>query len=124
MGYLDILMQSSTNSQAGAIALNVYLDYNDLNPSNTFPENLIDNGYEPPEPDTFFNSVIPTVSSSLNSKGGTKFWQRVFCPTRANFITLEYTFNNSQLVGQEEQQIVQIDAQVLWLRRAGRMTQF
>lgn len=119
MGYLDILMDSTEN---GAIALNVYLDYNDGNVSNTLPDNVI-NGTSPAQTDSFFNSIIPTSSSSLNNIGGTKFWQRVYCPTRANFLTLEYTFNNAQMNGIEQQLGVQIDAQVLYIRRAGRMSQ-
>lgn len=120
LGYFDILMLSTQN---GSIALNIYLDYNDIDSSNTFPRNVIDNDSSPGFPDTFFNSVIPTSASNLNNIEGVKFWQRVYCATRANFLTLEYTFNNAQLVGQEQQLSVQIDAQVLWIRQAGRMTQ-
>lgn len=123
MGFVDILMDSSGSGIDGAITLNVYLDYNDSEPSNTYPRNQI-NGYSPPnDPDTFFNSIVPTTSSSLNNIGGTKFWQRVFCATRANFLTLEYTFSNFQLAGPQQQRDVQIDAQVLWLRKAGRLSQ-
>lgn len=120
LGYLDIL---TVSTQAGEISLNIYLDYNDIDVSNTLPKNIIDNGASPATPDTFFNSIIPTSSSTLNSVEGTKFWQRVFCATRANFLTLEYTFNNAQMVSQPQQLSVQIDAQVLWIRKAGRMTQ-
>lgn len=123
LGYIDILMLASGSSNPGAISLNIYLDYNDNLSSNKLPQNQIDNGNEPPEPDTFFNTVIPTTSSSLNNVGGTKFWQRVYCPTRSNFLTIEYTLSNAQMAGQEQEIDVQIDAQVLWLRRAGRMTQ-
>jgi hypothetical protein len=123
IGYIDVLMVSTQN---GEISLNVFLDYNDLagNASNALPNNAIDNGSSPAVPDTFFNSIIPTSSSALNSIGGTKFWQRVFCPTRANFITLQYTFSNAQLVTIPQQLSVQIDAQILWARRGGRLTQF
>lgn len=123
LGYIDILMLSSGLSNPGAISLNVYLDYNDNLSSNKLPQNQIDNGNEIPEADTFFNTVIPTTSSTLNNTGGTKFWQRVYCSTRSNFLTLEYTFSDAQMAGQEQEIDVQIDAQILWLRRAGRMTQ-
>ena len=125
LGYLDILMDSTGNdgsSNAGAISLNVYLDYNTNQASNTSPMNEI-NQQIGGVPDTFFNSIIPTTQSTLNTKGGTKFWQRVFCPTRANFLTLQYTFSNAQMAGVEQTTDVQIDAQVLWIRKAGRMTQ-
>jgi len=120
LGYLDILLAATEN---GKIALNVYLDYDDNTPSNTYPENSYDDSLAPGLADTFFNSIIPTSSSSLNNIEGTKFWQRVYCPTRANFITLQYLFNNSQMIGTEQELSVQIDAQVLWIRKAGRLTQ-
>ena len=123
IGYLDILMASTEPNEPGAISLYTYLDYNDSEPSNTVPKNEI-NDYSPvSNPDTFFNSVIPTTTSSLNNVGGTKFWQRVYCATRANFLTLQYTFSNAQMAGEEQTKNVQIDAQVLWLRKGGRMTQ-
>ena len=123
MGYLDVLMNATAQNEPGAISLNVYLDYNENEASNTTPQNEI-NEYSPyPNPDTFFNSIIPTTSSTLNGKGGNKFWQRVYCATRANFLTLQYTFSNEQMAGEEQTKDVQIDAQVLWIRKAGRMTQ-
>lgn len=123
LGYLDILMSATGSDNPGAITLNVYLDYDDINPSNTLPKNQI-NGVVPPSPDTFFNSVIPTAPSTFAvAREGTKFWQRVYCSTRANFLTLQYTFSNAQMAGIEQQLPVQIDAQILWIRKAGRMTQ-
>lgn len=106
----------------GEIALNVYLDYNDSTSSNTAPQNDINDGTLIENPDTFFNSIIPTTSTRFSNVGGTKFWQRVYCPTRASFITLEYTLNNAQMASDAQEQDVQIDAQVLWIRKAGRMT--
>ena len=123
MGYLDILMTSTEISNPGAISLYVYLDYNDIEPSNTTPQNEI-NDYSPIDnPDTFFNSVIPTTQADLSNVKGSKFWQRVYCSTRANFLTLQYTFSNGQMAGVEQEKDVQIDAQILWIRKAGRMTQ-
>ncbi len=123
IGYIDVLMESTGLNQPGAISLNMYLDYNDIEASNTLPMNEINDGSPINNPDTFFNSIIPTTPSTLNNIGGTKFWQRVFCATRANFLTLQYTFSNSQMAGGEQTKNVQIDAQVLWIRRAGRLTQ-
>jgi hypothetical protein len=123
MGYLDILMDATEPGEPGAISLNTYLDYNDIEPSNTLPNNSIPDSGPPGIPDTFFNSIIPTTPSNLNNVGGTKFWQRVYCPTRANFLTLEYTFSNAQMAGEEQTKNVQIDAQILWIRKAGRLTQ-
>jgi hypothetical protein len=121
MGYLDILMDAIAN---GAISLNVYLNYDDVTPSNTLYNNQIF-GVTPETPDTFFNTIVPTSPSEFAvAPQGTKFWQRVFCPTRANFITLQYTFSNAQMAGTEQQLEVQIDAQILWIRKAGRITQF
>lgn len=120
LGYIDILMQAIANGQ---ISLNVYLDYDDQNPSNTLPFNQLINS-SPVVADGFFNATIPTSPSTYAVASlGTKFWQRVFCPSRANFLTLQYTFSNAQMAGQPQQLDVQIDAQVLWIRKAGRMTQ-
>lgn len=121
LGYIDILLQATEKTESGAISLNVYLDYDDIEVSNTAPQNEINDGAPIANPDTFFNSVIPTTQSTLSGIGGTKFWQRVYCATRANFLTLKYTFSNAQMAGEEQEKGVQIDAQVLWLRRAGRM---
>jgi len=123
LGYLDILMDSSDVTDPGAISMNVYLDYNDNESSNAYPQNIIDNGAVNAITDTFFNTIIPTTQSTLNLKGGSKFWQRVICPTRSNFITIQYTFSNSQMNGLEQENDVQIDSQVLWLRPAGRLSQ-
>lgn len=123
LGYLDVLMESTGAENPGAISLFVYLDYNQNQTSNTLPNNRIADSGPSGIPDTFFNSIIPTTPSTLNSVGGTKFWQRVICPTRANFITLEYTFSNAQMAGGEQNKDVQIDAQILWIRKGGRMTQ-
>jgi hypothetical protein len=123
MGFIDILMDSTELTNPGAISLNVYLDYNDNQVSNTVPQNVIADDSTLDLPDGFFNSIIPTTQSTLNGIGGSKFWQRVYCSTRANFITLQYTFNNAQMAGIEQELDVQIDAMILWLRRAGRMTQ-
>ncbi len=121
IGFLDILMSATEPEEPGAISLNVYLDYNDVEPSNTLPKNQI-NDYSPVNnPDTFFNSVIPTTTSNFNTIGGTKFWQRVYCATRASFLTIQYTFSNEQMSREEQTKDVQIDAQILWIRKAGRM---
>lgn len=125
IGYIDVLMRATAAANPGAITLNVYLDYDDVSVSNRFPDNQISTDTSPAIADTFFNSVIPTIpSNEAIARDGTKFWQRVFCPTRANFVTLEYTFSNAQMAGIEQQQPVQIDAQILWIRKAGRISQF
>jgi hypothetical protein len=121
MGYLDIL--TSSQESPGSFSLNVFLDYDDLTSSNTKPQNQIDNGDPNAPADGFFNAVIPMSKSDLNGVGGTKYWQRVFCPTRANFLTLQYKFNNAQMASESQQLKIQIDAQTLWLRRGGRLTQ-
>ena len=123
MGYLDILMDATVPANPGEISLYVYQDYNDNEPTNTLPQNQINDYSNPGNPDTFFNSVIPTTPAVYSNMGGSKFWQRVYCATRSNFLTLQYTFSNAQMAGEPQQLDVQIDAQILWLRRAGRLTQ-
>jgi hypothetical protein len=108
IGYLDILMD---NTDEGEITLNVYTDYNEEPTSQN----------QPNPQDTFFNVTIPTSAAGIGIKGGTKNWQRVFCPTQANFITLTYTLSNLQMTTAAQASDVQIDAQIIWSRPAGRM---
>ena len=110
LGYIDILMDTTED---GAIALNVYNDYNSSDTSNTLPNNSTD--------DTFFNSVVPTSTPGISVVGGSKNWHRVFCPTNSNFITIEWTLNNEQMSNQCQESDVQIDAQIIWNRSGGRM---
>ena len=115
LGYLDILVDGTENTSPGAFSMNVYINYNDSEATNTLPMNSSN--------DKFFNQIIPTTQSDLSKKGGSKFWQRVFCPTRGNFLTIQYIFSNSQMNGIEQELDVQIDAQILHIRKAGRLTQ-
>ena len=120
IGYIDLLMPAIQN---GEISLNIFLNYDDNNPCNTLYSNQIF-GLYPEIPDTFFNNTIPTSPSSFAvAPEGTKFWQRVYCPTRANFLTLQYRFSNAQMSDDRQTKEVQIDAQILWIRKAGRITQ-
>jgi len=111
LGYIDILMP---NTIRGAITLNVYMDYDNSRPVNTLPLNI-----QPATltPDSFFNSVVPTTVPI--NRGSSKNWQRVFCAVRASFLTIEWTLSNAQMVGPEQESNVQIDAQILWIRKAG-----
>lgn len=114
MGFLDILMSATSD---GAISLNVFLDYNDTKPINQLPENV---NPSTNQSDLFFNQIIPTNTTNPDGLSSTKYWQRVFCPARAAFLTLEYKFSNAQMVGIEQESNVQIDAQILYIRKAGR----
>lgn len=123
LGFIDILLEGTTPDNPGAITMKIYNDYNMNEASNVLPQNEQYNYSPIADPDTFFNSTVPTYPSALSSKIGTKFWQRVICPTRANFLTIEYTFSNAQLAGSEQSKEVQIDCQILWIRPAGKITQ-
>ncbi len=112
MGYLDVLLD---NTESGTITLNVYLDYNDSSPINVLPENI---NPETSAPDSFFNTIVNTFPSDGISS--LKNWQRVFCPVRGNFITLQWTLSKEQLTTIAQESDVQIDAQILWIRPAGR----
>jgi hypothetical protein len=118
MGYIDVLMDSTDE---GAISLNVFLNYNVSQPVNTLPDN--DNP-KTNAADTFFNSVVPTTNTNPQGIPGEKYWQRIFCPVRGNFLTIVWTLSNAQMVGYEQESDVQIDSQVLWRRPAGRLTNF
>lgn len=112
LGFIDILL---ANTEDGAIALNVLLDYNDASPINILPENQ---NVTTNQPDSFFNSVVETFRTGGIST--TKNFKRVFCPVRGAFITVIWTLSNAQLVGPEQESQVEIEAQILWIRKAGR----
>jgi hypothetical protein len=112
MGYLDVLMD---NSEEGTITLNIYLDYNDSTPINVLPENI---NPVTAQPDSFFNTIVNTFpAGGIQSL---KNWQRVFCPVRGNFLTIQWTLSNEQLTTIAQESDVQIDAQILWMRAAGK----
>ena len=111
-GYLDALL---VNTAQGSISLYVYLDYNDSTPINLIPENVNPSSVLP---DTFFNVMVNTFpSAGIQSL---KSWQRVFCPVRGNFVTLQWTLSKEQLTNVAQESDVQIDAQILWMRAAGK----
>jgi hypothetical protein len=112
LGYIDVLLN---NTSDGAISLNVYLDYNDSTPVNIRGQNV---DPQTNQPDTFFNATVPTTRTS--GLVTTKNWQRVFCAARGAFITLQWTFSLAQMAGIEQEEDVEIDAQILWIRKAGR----
>jgi hypothetical protein len=114
MGYVDILMNATDD---GHISMFVYTNYNDSEAINILPLN---SNPDTSLPDTFFNSVVPTSAPNINVLDNSKFWQRVFCPVRAGFITIEWTLSNGQLVTIDQESDVQIDSSILWLRKAGR----
>jgi hypothetical protein len=111
-GFMDILMNDTDN---GEITMNVLVDYNDSEPVNVYPDNQTDSTINP---DVFFNSVIPTYSQV--DRGSSKNWQRIYCNARGAFITLQFTFSDEQMSGDPYQEEVEIDAQILWMRPAGR----
>jgi hypothetical protein len=114
LGFVDALMD---NTEDGAVSLYVYLNYNNNSPVNVLPQNI---DPQTSAPDSFFNSIVTTFPNDPNGLVGDKNWKRVFCAARGAFITLQWTLSNSQMVGQEQQNNVQIDAQILWIRKAGR----
>lgn len=113
MGNIDILMDET---EEGAITLNIYLDYNFNDPINQLPQNIVPSTLQP---DSFFNITVPTTTTG--GLQGTKNWQKVYCPVRGAFITIEWTLSNAQLIGPEQESDVQIDCQIMWIRQAGRL---
>lgn len=111
LGYLDVLMDTT---DLGAVTLNVYQDYNNSSPINILPENI---NPSTSQPDPFFNSTVNTFQT--NGLPSIKNIQRVFCPVRGHFITIEWTLSNAQLVSIEQESFVQFDFQILWMRPAG-----
>lgn len=111
MGYIDALFNTTSE---GAVSLYAYLDYNDTDPVNTKPQNIVETTQQE---DGFFNVEVPTTEPV--PRNSSKTWQRVFCPVRGSFITLEWTLSNAQMVSNAQESDVEIQAQVLWIRRAG-----
>lgn len=111
-GYMDILMDAT---DSGEITMLVYQDYQDSEATNIYSDNNVTSTNSA---DLFFNSIIPT--SRIIGPKGSKYWQRIYCNTRAAFITLEFTFSNGQMNDQRCEEDVQIDAQVLYMRKGGR----
>jgi hypothetical protein len=110
LGYIDILMNDTAE---GEITLNIYNDYaDDLATNQQSNEAIID---------TFFNVTIPTSAAGIGIPGGSKNWQRVFCPTQANFVTIEYTLSPLQMTTQAQKSAVEIFSQIIWSRPAGRL---
>lgn len=117
LGYIDLLMDTTQN---GAITMNVFVNYGDDSPVNTLPQNIVPaTGL----PDSFFNSTITTTPpQNTTVVSSSKTLQRAYCPVRGNFITVQYTLSNAQLVGDEQESDVNIDANIIWVRPAGRFT--
>lgn len=113
IGYVDVLM---TTIEDGAITMKMFVNYNDTQPINVG--------------NSFFNTIISTNPNysgpgfPSNGKASEKTNQRVFCASRGNYLTIEYTFSNAQMNGSEQERDVQIDMQVLWQRPAGRIQTF
>jgi hypothetical protein len=105
LGYIDLLMD---DTEEGEISLNIYQNYNNNQPINKYPQNATK--------DTFFNSVIPTTTQKQFLS---KSFRRVYCASRGAFLTLEFTLNNEQMTTAAQSSNVQIDNQVLWIRKAG-----
>ncbi len=121
MGYVDVLFNNTSDGEGsgGFCTLNVYLDYNDNEPINVPPQNDLPDTINA-DPDTFFNSIVPTFQEQNSGIVSSKTFQRVFCPVRGNFITIQWTLSNAQLVDNSQKKDFQIDAQILYIRRAGR----
>ena len=106
LGFIDILMEDTAQGQ---ISLNVYVDYNNSQPVNIYPQNATK--------DSFFNSVVPTTT---NKEILSKTFHRVYCASRGAFLTLEWKLSNLQMTTEAQQSTVQIDNQILWIRKAGK----
>lgn len=113
LGYIDVLMDTTAE---GAVTMNLFLDYNNSAPINVLPENI---NPATTLPDPFFNAIVNTFQSGGITSG--KNIQRVFCPVRGNFVTVQWTLSNAQLIGVEQESDVEIDFQTLWIRPAGRL---
>jgi len=106
LGFVDILTKET---QSGAFTMKVYVDYNEDSPVNI---STVDFPIDP-----FFNETIPTYK--ISGIAGSKNIQRVYCNARGSFITIQYTFSDVQMMGQEQEEDIEIDMQILYMRKAG-----
>ncbi|MDC7243648.1 MAG: hypothetical protein PQJ44_06905 [Sphaerochaetaceae bacterium] len=111
--FMDILCDTTYN---GEFALNAYVDYSAevSNTSRTVQSN-------PNQIDPFFNTVISTEYTSNEPLDTTKTFQRVNCNFRGRFISLEFTYNDKQMNGNQSFQEVNIYNYVLWMRPGGHL---
>lgn len=118
MGYIDVLMDTTYDSgipsdpDNGACVLNIYVNYATTPITVTFAP-----------PDSFFNQTLPTTHPN-QVFGWRKAWQRLFCPVYANFIQLEWTYNDTQLLAEASDYSITIDGQILWIRKAGKQLSY
>lgn len=105
LGYMDMLIGYQPG---GAINLRVYADY-----ANTSTVN--DQG------DDYFNNTIDFSEREYQPSGTTKTWHRVQIPVTANMVQTEFSLTDEQLNGQNSDTRLEIDAQILWARPAGRI---
>lgn len=114
LGFVDALVDATN---AGQISLYVYTNYFDSGPVNIYPENDL----SAPEltTDTHFNVNLNTDVPDTREQD--KAWKRVYCNTRANELTLEWTLSPSQMNGTAQESEVQINAQIIWMRPGGRL---
>lgn len=122
LGHIDILTLNNGVPNT-SFSINVYENYDAANAINTLPRNALANTSPFPQPDTFFNSMVPMYSTTNNTGIGSKVWSRIYCPARASFIQIQYTLTDTQMVTGSALVPIQIDAQVLWIRKGGRMTE-
>ena len=103
IGHVDILMSTTDD---GEITFQVYGDYN--------PGVLNQN-----DGDLFFNTTIPTFSLDT-SDGSAKNVHRIFCNTKASFLTMVFTLSDEQMNNSAAVSNVQIDGIVMWSRPADK----
>jgi len=105
VGHVDTLFEDTST---GDVTLRVLVDY---------VPTAVNTGA-----DTFFNVNVPTTGSALDVQASTQYWIRSFCPTRGNFVQLDYTLSNAQMNSTDSSSNVVISAMVVWQRKAGRLT--
>ena len=104
VGFIDVL---TTDTASGQFTGKIYADYNEDQAINEVA-------------DSFFNSVLPTTNNPEDVTGSSRSWHRFFCPSRANFITYEWTLSDEQMIGDAAKTAIEIHQTIIWKRKAGR----
>ena len=107
LGYMDFLVDLT---EAGAVSVPIYLDYNTAQPIN------------PRGADSFFNSEIPTTQIDFATQNATKVWHRLYCSIQAQFFQYLATLDVAQIVSKQLQASdFVLNAVIIWQDRGGRM---
>jgi len=109
LGYLDFLVDKTSNGQ---VDVPVYADYNNENRIN------------PKGQDSFFNWGISTtiLTEDASMQNENKVWHRFYCPLEAQFFQYQIDLDEAQLISKQiHDSDFQLNAIIIWHEKGGRL---